>query len=191
MKYLLSTLLLGVMLTFSQCNETDESHDTDMENTESMNEDGSSNMADMDNSSDGNSSNNNSEGNMSGNGDNVSEEEMGRTVLFFNYDNIDRAEIDQYRKAHDETDWGTTPGYFPEASTRQLTQDDVKYLTEWGHMVMLNEIYARHGKRFDKPELKQHFATQDWYTAENDNVSGMLSTVEKNNVVFLQNNKPS
>lgn len=183
MKYLLSTLLLGVMLTFSQCNETEEDKDTDMENTEAMNEDGSSDMDNMGDASSDNSS-------MSGS-NNVSSEEMGRTVLFFNYDEIDKTEIDQYRKAHDETDWGTTPGYFPEASTRQLTQDDVKYLTEWGHMVMLNEIYARHGKRFDKPELKQHFATQGWYTAENDNVSGMLSTVEKNNIVFLENNKPS
>lgn len=114
-----------------------------------------------------------------------------RMMLMFDRNNYTDEQIREYRKLHDEMDWGDAPGYYPEGSTRPLTNDDVKYLTEWGHSVMLNEIYARHGKIFQDDDLKEHFNTQDWYTAKHDNVQDMLTEIEKQNITFLNNNKPS
>lgn len=118
-------------------------------------------------------------------------EDNDRLMRLYRYDVYTPVEIRTYRVKHNETDWGTTAGYYPEGSNRALTQEDVKYLTDWGHKVMLNEIYARHGKKFTDTELKQHFATQGWYTAEDADVQAELTSTEKANIAFLQNNPPS
>ncbi|MBN9482531.1 MAG: hypothetical protein BGO70_18295 [Bacteroidetes bacterium 43-93] len=80
-----------------------------------------------------------------------------------------------------------TAGYYPEGSQRRLTQDDIKFLSPWGHEVMLNEIYARHGMIFKDEQLKRHFASQDWYHPESANVYQKLSGIEKQNIAFLIN----
>lgn len=105
----------------------------------------------------------------------------------FDENNYTRQQIEDYRKMHDEMDWGNVPGFYPEASTRQLTTNDTKFLTEWGHTVMLNEIYARHGMRFTDEDLKDHFGRQEWYKPTHDDVTSMLTAQERDNITFLQN----
>lgn len=78
-------------------------------------------------------------------------------------------------------------GYYPEGSQRRLTDDDIKFLSAWGHEVMLNEIYARHGMIFKDEQLKRHFASQGWYHPESANVYQRLSGIEKQNIAFLIN----
>ncbi|MBS1780358.1 MAG: YARHG domain-containing protein [Bacteroidetes bacterium] len=78
-------------------------------------------------------------------------------------------------------------GYYPEGSQRRLTDDDIKFLSPWGHEVMLNEIYARHGMIFKDEQLKRHFASQGWYHPESANVYQKLSGIEKQNIAFLIN----
>lgn len=118
-------------------------------------------------------------------------EDNDRLMRMYRYDTYTPVEIRTYRVKHNETDWGTTAGYYPEASNRELTQEDVKYLSDWGHKVMMNEIYARNGKIFTDAELKQHFATQGWYSAKSANVQDKLSATERKNLEFLRNNPPS
>lgn len=117
----------------------------------------------------------------------MSEDEYAR---YFNLDNYTPEQINEHRRLHDEMDWGNVPGYYPEASTRPLNETDTKYLTEWGHKVMLNEIYARHGMRFEDPDLQQHFSSMAWYSANTDDVTNMLTEQEKENIDFLANHKP-
>ncbi|MBS1773832.1 MAG: YARHG domain-containing protein [Bacteroidetes bacterium] len=80
-----------------------------------------------------------------------------------------------------------TPGYYPEASERILTDHDVQYLTAWGYKVMLNEIYARHGMVFRDEYLQRHFNDQKWYHPKTNNVYKQLTTTEKQNIAFLIN----
>ncbi len=80
------------------------------------------------------------------------------------------------------------PGFFPEGSERRLNENDIVYLTEWGHKVMLNEIYARHGMRFRDEQLNRHFMRQKWYHPRNGNVYAGLTPIEKQNISFLINN---
>lgn len=84
----------------------------------------------------------------------------------------------------------TTGGFYPEGSSRRLTEYDIQYLSAWGHKVMLNEIYARHGMIFKDKMLQRHFKGQKWYKPLRSNVFAQLTKIEKLNVTFLINTEP-
>jgi hypothetical protein len=51
---------------------------------------------------------------------------------------------------------------------------------------MRNEIYARHGYIFSANELRGYFSNQNWYHPLYNDVSGMLSDLEKSNIALLK-----
>jgi serine/threonine-protein kinase len=54
---------------------------------------------------------------------------------------------------------------------------------------MRNEIYARHGRRFDRPDLQAHFEKQAWYAPKyrpDEFLESLLSEVERHNVEFIR-----
>lgn len=77
-------------------------------------------------------------------------------------------------------------GRFPQGSTRLLTNADLYGKSSWDLRIMRNEIFARHGYIFKKPELRQYFSSQTWYTPRYTDVSRFLSSVEKQNAQFLK-----
>lgn len=81
-------------------------------------------------------------------------------------------------------------GYiFPDSSSRLLTEDDIEGLSAWELKVARNEIYARHGRRFNSQELQNYFDSRDWYqgtVAPGDFTDAMLSEIELANVRFLK-----
>lgn len=108
-------------------------------------------------------------------------------IAFYNLDNYTPEQVKEHREMQKQYADGKLHGYYPEASTRLLTEDDIKYLTEWGHKVMLNEIYARHGKVFTTQDLIDHFNTQTWYKGDKTKVTDLLTDIEQQNVEFLNN----
>lgn len=118
----------------------------------------------------------------------LSEEDFRR---MYNVDGYSNDEVRRFRQMHDEMDWGTVPGFYPEGSTRPLDESDTKYLTKWGHKVMLNEIYARHGMTFTDDDLKSHFGRFEWYNPSAANVQSKLTELEKQNIEFLNNHQPT
>ena len=80
-------------------------------------------------------------------------------------------------------------GYIlPDSATRRLTQADVADLTWEQCCLARNEIYARHGRIFQTPQIAAYFEAQSWYhgtvpAASFDN--NTLSPVEHANVDFL------
>ena len=77
----------------------------------------------------------------------------------------------------------------PESNQRLLTYSDVQYLTLQEINYAKNEIYARHGRRFQSAELQNYFNTKRWYngTIAPENFSdSLLSSVEQKNVAFLR-----
>ena len=80
-------------------------------------------------------------------------------------------------------------GYIlPDSATRRLTQADVAGLTWEQCCLARNEIYARHGRIFQTPQIAAYFEAQSWYhgtvpAASFD--SNTLSPVEHANVDFL------
>ena len=76
------------------------------------------------------------------------------------------------------------------SSDRYLSASDVKGLSSWQLMIARNEIYARHGRRFNDAELQEYFDGKAWYNGtvapENFNTDTMLSDIEKANIKLIQ-----
>ena len=74
---------------------------------------------------------------------------------------------------------------------RYLTADDVYEVDGGAVRFGLNEIYARHGRKFNDPELQNYFNSQPWYTPVytpdefNAIENSVFNEYEKANVKFL------
>lgn len=62
-------------------------------------------------------------------------------------------------------DTGNNPSEYilPQSDTTVLTERDLMFLSEEELRIARNEIFARHGRKFDDPELRAHFENTDWY----------------------------
>lgn len=80
-------------------------------------------------------------------------------------------------------------GYIlPDSATRRLTQADVADLTWEQCCLARNEIYARHGRIFQTPQIAAYFEAQSWYHGTVPGASfdnNMLSPIEHANADFL------
>lgn len=75
------------------------------------------------------------------------------------------------------------------SSTEYLTDSDVYFYTPNQLRYAKNEIYARHGRRFNDAELQAWFDAQSWYSgtvAPEDFQESVLSAVEKANILVIQ-----
>lgn len=84
--------------------------------------------------------------------------------------------------------------YLPYAQTRVYDFDDLM----WGFEMLMpedvqreyriarNEIFAHHGRKFNDPDLRNHFEGQSWYTPMYDDVPiERLSDIERQNIAVL------
>lgn len=72
---------------------------------------------------------------------------------------------------------------------RYVTEGDLVGKSNWQLDLMRNEIFARHGRTFQRQELQDYFAAQPWYrpTYTPDNFPAhTLSVIENSNVLFIQ-----
>jgi len=81
---------------------------------------------------------------------------------------------------------GSTPGKYPQASERILTDSDLQGLSKPELRIMRNEIFARHGYIFKSDDLKEHFGNQNWYAPKYADVNSMLTTTEQKNIKLIQ-----
>lgn len=77
----------------------------------------------------------------------------------------------------------------PQSGTKLLTKEDIKNLSKEQLALARNEIYARHGRKFQMAEFRDYFSQKTWYK-ENpnynyNNESSNLNEIEAKNVVFL------
>ena len=90
--------------------------------------------------------------------------------------------------------WG---GRWPWTSGRLIRPGDLAPLSLGELEAMRNEIYARHGWIFRRPDLRNYFESQPWYRPRSDNafysnrqVEAELSPIERRNmqiIVFREN----
>jgi hypothetical protein len=89
---------------------------------------------------------------------------------------------------------GTTPVasgdyIIPDSSTRLLTTADVEKLNVNELRIARNEIYARHGRKFQDADLQKYFESKSWYkgTIEaKDFDDNSLTDIEKKNRDLIQ-----
>ncbi len=69
--------------------------------------------------------------------------------------------------------------------TRLLTVADVRGLTPEDARRLRNEIYARHGRRFQDPELQRYFASFGWYKPTDAFRENQLNETERTNAALI------
>jgi serine/threonine protein kinase len=80
---------------------------------------------------------------------------------------------------------GETQPFF---MVRLVTAEDLKGKSAWDLELMRNEIYARHGLTFRRPELQQYFASKSWYApryASGSFPASLLTVVQQSNVLTM------
>ncbi|UKN01717.1 YARHG domain-containing protein [Paracrocinitomix mangrovi] len=78
-----------------------------------------------------------------------------------------------------------TVGKYPQASQRELTDEDVNNLLEEELAEMRNEIYARHGYSFKNKDWRYHFEDKDWYMPMGVDIRDKLTDVEAINIELI------
>lgn len=82
----------------------------------------------------------------------------------------------------------------PASNTKLLTSSDIAGLSLKELNYAKNEIYARHGRKFDSNELRTYFESKSWYEGKYSAAdfdanysSRLLSDTERKNAEFLKN----
>ena len=77
------------------------------------------------------------------------------------------------------------------SGTKLLTDSDIKGMSKYDLALARNEIYARHGRKFQTAEYHNYFSSKSWYSINpNYNYSddnSNLNEIEAKNVQFLLN----
>ena len=80
----------------------------------------------------------------------------------------------------------TTNGYvFFDSDTREITRDELQTLSEWQLKIARNEIYARHGRKFEHQDLQCYFDSQPWYKIDDSFIEADLSAIENTNIATI------
>lgn len=77
----------------------------------------------------------------------------------------------------------------PNSNSSYLNQEDIKNLSVEELRIARNEIYARHGRRFQSQDLQEYFESKDWYrgtTNPSNFKESVLNDFEKKNVEFIK-----
>jgi hypothetical protein len=77
--------------------------------------------------------------------------------------------------------------FFERLSTHRLTEGlgDGMAKDPWSIMLMRNELYARHGRPFQDPYLRDYYHSRPWYRADPDFREERLNPVERYNIQVL------
>jgi len=71
------------------------------------------------------------------------------------------------------------------ASTKKLSEKDVKDLRKLDLEILRNTVFARHGYSFKSRVVRQFFDQVDWYVPLTDNIERDLTALEKENIKLL------
>ena len=79
--------------------------------------------------------------------------------------------------------WGTEYDYL---STRYINYDDIRDYDRGQIRVLKNSIYARHGRIFNDPALREYFNQQSWYRGTRKEIPAKeFNKYENANIAFL------
>ena len=95
----------------------------------------------------------------------------------------------QFRILSDTARYDGDEFVFPTSSQVRLTRMDVINLSGSQLRIAKNEIYARHGRRFQDDELQQYFSSCSWYegtVAPEDFSKSILNETERANIQIIQ-----
>ncbi len=106
------------------------------------------------------------------------------------YESANIALMVNYLDTHDfDSDTDSSSEYIlPQSSTAYLTESDLTGLTAEELQMAINEIYARHGRKFNKDSVQEYFNSKSWYVGTVDPDAfdtSVLNTYETTNIELL------
>jgi hypothetical protein len=100
---------------------------------------------------------------------------------------IERANADTIALARmRDLGYGVAPGVMYLFQSTPLTDSLLKNITLYELRILRNEVYARHGRRFTTPWLRDYFKYEPWYKPRSDFTIAELSENEKSNIKVIQ-----
>lgn len=72
-----------------------------------------------------------------------------------------------------------------DSDKKEITKSELQGLGEWQLKVARNEIYARHGRKFDHQDLQCYFDRKSWYKIDPDFSESDLSEMENTNIATI------
>lgn len=79
---------------------------------------------------------------------------------------------------------------FVNSDTQKLAKEDLNGLSEWEIRIARDEIFARHGRRFEDHKLQEYFDSCPWYSGTIEphefDYTTMLNDVEKDNIETIK-----
>ena len=94
--------------------------------------------------------------------------------------------VSKNESPHSVTNNTNTPGKYPQASDRLLTDSDISGLDKHELLIMKNEIYARYGYIFHYDKFCiEYFSNQPWYHGQVNDVSTKLTNIENLNIALI------
>ena len=88
------------------------------------------------------------------------------------------------------TNSATSEYLLPDSASRRLTKSDISGFNRETLNLALNEIYARHGRKFSDPTINTYFESKSWYhptIAAKDFDDSILNQFETYNVKLITN----
>ncbi len=99
------------------------------------------------------------------------------------YTDSDSGEVVQYKEEKNRV--ASEAVFKLNGSKHTLTEKQLKNLRKLDLEIIKNTIYARHGYSFKKETYRYFFEQTDWYIPTNNDVSQVLTPLEKNNIALL------
>ena len=109
----------------------------------------------------------------------------GKKHSFGDHDEEIDADGENDEERDDEAEDRDEDYIIPESDSRKLTEDDLEDLTPKELSYARNEIYARHGRRFQSNELQEYFDSKEWYEIDDSFDDHDLQGVERSNAEFI------
>ncbi|MBI3929681.1 MAG: YARHG domain-containing protein [Armatimonadetes bacterium] len=83
-------------------------------------------------------------------------------------------------------DFGKEPEWTWMTGKKRLEDEDLSGYSAWQLTLMVNEIFAVHGRPFKDPELRAYFASRSWYRPRQNFSDSSLSQLERANAQFIR-----
>ncbi|MCP4180501.1 MAG: YARHG domain-containing protein [bacterium] len=69
---------------------------------------------------------------------------------------------------------------------KKLSKEDLAVIDNENYKYIRNRFFAEKGFKFKTDAMNNYFGEKDWYTPEQNDVSNMLSDLEKNNITYIK-----
>ena len=100
---------------------------------------------------------------------------------------VERANVDTIKLARmRDLGLNVAPGLMYLFQSTPLTDSVLRRVTLYDLRLLRNEVYARHGRRFQTPWLRDYFKSEPWYSPRAEFTIAELSQTEKDNIKVIQ-----